>query len=65
MKVGITEAKRKFSALVKSLGDHLQTRKAGCATRFLRTLPAWKGKVRIGPDFDKADKEIEKLFYGE
>jgi len=33
--------------------------------RSLRKPGAWKGKVRIGPDFDKADKEIEKLFYGE
>ena len=24
---------------------------------------AWKGKVWISPDFDKADKRIEALFY--
>lgn len=24
---------------------------------------AWKGKIWISPDFDKADKEIEALFY--
>ena len=24
---------------------------------------AWKGKVRISPDFDKPSKEIEALFY--
>jgi antitoxin (DNA-binding transcriptional repressor) of toxin-antitoxin stability system len=24
---------------------------------------AWKGKVWISPDFDKANKEIEALFY--
>jgi prevent-host-death family protein len=25
----------------------------------------WEGKVWYAPDYDQADKEIEKLFYGE
>jgi len=28
-----------------------------------RKLGQLKGKVRLGPDFDAADAEIEKLFY--
>lgn len=29
-----------------------------------RRAGLWKGKIRIHPDFDKPDTEIESLFYG-
>ena len=31
----------------------------------IRRPGAWKGKVKIKPGFYEADKEIEKMFYGE
>ena len=31
----------------------------------VRKPGAWKGKIKIKPGFYKADKEIEKMFYGE
>jgi hypothetical protein len=31
----------------------------------VRKPGAWRGKVKIKPGFDKPDKEIEALFYGD
>ena len=76
MQVNIHEAKTNFSRLVEraAAGEEIVIGKAGKPVaklvpyhpeRAKRKPGAWKGKVWISPDFDKADKEIEKLFYGE
>jgi prevent-host-death family protein len=77
MQVNIHEAKTNFSRLVEraAAGEEIVIGKAGKPVAKLvpytppkppkRKPGAWKGKVWISPDFDKADKEIEALFYGE
>jgi prevent-host-death family protein len=73
----IHEAKTHFSKLVgrAAAGEEIIIAKAGKPVARLmplaktpkpvRKLGAWKGKVWISPDFDRIDKEIEKLFYDE
>ena len=76
MQVNIHEAKTNFSRLLERVaaGEEIIIGKAGKPVARLvpyerpqpkRKPGAWKGKVWISPDFDKADKEIEALFYGE
>jgi prevent-host-death family protein len=76
MQVSISEAKTRFSQLVKRVasGEEIVITKAGrpivvlvpyeSTHKPLRKPGGWKGKVKIMPGFDAADKEIEKLFYG-
>ena len=71
----IHEAKTHFSRLVDraASGEEIVIAKAGKPvvklvaykeTKHPKRKPgAWKGKVWISPDFDKADKEMEALFY--
>jgi prevent-host-death family protein len=73
----IHEAKTHFSRLVEraAAGEEIIIGKAGKpvarlgpykeATKPIRKPGAWRGKVKIKPGFDKADKEIEALFYGD
>ncbi len=78
MQVNIHEAKTNFSKLVEraAAGERIVIGKAGKPVaelgpyqkndeKALRKPGAWKGKVKIKPGFYEADKEIEKLFYGE
>jgi prevent-host-death family protein len=76
MQVNIHEAKTNFSRLVArvSAGEEIIIGKAGKPVAKLvpyeqprpqRKPGAWKGKVKIKQGFYKADKEIEKLFYGD
>jgi prevent-host-death family protein len=70
----IHEAKTHLSKLVERVaaGEEIIIGKAGKPVARLipyrepkprkRKPGAWKGKVWISPDFDKADKEIEALF---
>jgi prevent-host-death family protein len=76
MKVSISEAKANFPQLVRraAAGEEIVITKFGkpmavlvpyeSAQKPLRKPGAWKGKIRIKPGFYTADKEIEKLFYG-
>jgi prevent-host-death family protein len=71
----IHEAKTHLSKLLEraAAGEEIIIGKAGKPVARLiaykdgksskRKPGAWKGKVRISPDFDTADKEIEALFY--
>jgi len=70
----IHEAKTHLSRLVEraAAGEEIVIAKAGkpmarlvpyTEPRAKRKPGAWKGKVWISPDFDKPDKELEKLFY--
>lgn len=70
----VHEAKTHFSKLLERVaeGEEIVIAKAGkpvarlvpyCEPAFKRKPGAWKGKVRISPDFDKPDKELEDLFY--
>jgi prevent-host-death family protein len=73
----IHEAKTHFSRLVEraAAGEEIIIGKAGKpvarlvpykeAAKPVRKPGAWRGKVKIKPGFDKADKEIEALFYGD
>ncbi len=73
----IHEAKTHFSRLVEraAAGEEIIIGKAGKpvarlgpykeAIKAVRKPGAWRGKVKIKPGFDKADKEIEALFYGD
>jgi len=77
MRVNIHEAKTHLSRLVEKAvaGEEVIIGKAGKPMVRLvpykeveqpqRTPGGWEGKAWISPDFDKPDKEIEKLFYGE
>jgi prevent-host-death family protein len=77
MQVNIHEAKTHFSKLIDRAvaGEEIIIGKAGKpvavlsryipSDKSLRKPGAWKGKARIKAGFYKADKEIEKLFYGE
>ena len=51
----IARAGRPIAKLVPYIAPEVRRRKPG----------AWKGKVKIMPGYYEADKEIEKLFYGE
>ena len=74
--INIQAAKTHLSRLVEqaAAGEEIFIAKAGKAMAKLgpmpkkrrkpRTLGGWEGKVWIGPGFDAADKDIEKLFYG-
>ncbi len=76
MQVNIHEAKTNFSRLVEraAAGEEIIIGKAGkpvavlsaykADEKKLRKPGAWKGKVKFMPGYDKADKEIEKLFCG-
>ena len=71
----IHEAKTHLSRLVDraAAGEEIIIAKAGKPVARLmplakapkprRKLGGWKGRVWISPDFDRRDKEIEKLFY--
>jgi prevent-host-death family protein len=71
----IHEAKTHLSRLVDraAAGEEIIIAKAGKpvarlmplakAAKPVRKLGAWKGKVWISPDFNRRDKEMEKLFY--
>jgi len=73
----IHEAKTHLSRLVEraAAGEEIVIAKAG--KPMVKLVPyqeaktpkrkpgAWRGKVWISPDFDKADKEIEELFNNE
>jgi prevent-host-death family protein len=71
----IHEAKTHLSKLLERVaaGEEIVIAKAGKPVARMvpykepastkRKPGAWKGKVWISPDFDKADKEIEALFY--
>ena len=70
----IHKAKTHFSRLVEraAAGEEIIIGKAGkpvaklvqyTEVKPVRKPGGWKGKVWMSPDFDKADKEIEKLFY--
>ena len=77
MQVSISEAQANFSQLVAraAAGEEIVVTKFGkpiaamvpydSAQRPLRKPGALQGKIRIKPGFYTADKEIEKLFYGE
>jgi prevent-host-death family protein len=77
MQVNIHEAKTQFSKLIERVaeGEEIVIGKAGKPVavlskykppeKGLRKPGAWKGKAKIKAGFYKADKEIEKLFYGE
>lgn len=74
--VNMHEAKTHLSRLVEeaAAGEEIVIARAGKPVA--RLLPyverreprkpgRWAGKVWFSPDYDEADKEIEKLFYGE
>jgi prevent-host-death family protein len=72
----IHEAKTHFSRLVEraAAGEEIIIGKAGKPVARLvpytkpkskRQPGSMKGKIKILPGFDDADKEIEKMFYGE
>jgi prevent-host-death family protein len=73
----IHEAKTHFSRLVEraAAGEEIIIGKAGKPVarlgpykedkKAVRKPGAWRGKVKIKPGFDKPDKEIEALFYGD
>jgi prevent-host-death family protein len=77
MQVNIHEAKTHFSKLVDRAvaGEEIIIGKAGKPVAILaaykprdkdlRKPGALKGKIKIKRGFYSADKEIEKLFYGE
>jgi prevent-host-death family protein len=76
VQVSISEAKADFSKLVRraAAGEEIVITKFGrpmvvlvpyeSTRKLLRKPGALKGKIRIKPGFYTADKEIEKLFYG-
>lgn len=74
--VNVHEAKTNLSRLLERVaeGEEIVIGKAGKPVAKLvpykeqrepRKPGAWKGRVWIAPDFDKFDREIEKLFLGE
>jgi len=78
MKVtNIHEAKTHLSKLIEQAerGEEVVIARAGKPVvrlvqykepaKSVRQPGAWKGKVKILPGFYEADKEIEKMFYGE
>jgi len=77
MQINIHEAKTHLSRLVEraAAGEEIIIGKAGKPMAVLvryqgskktpRKPGGWKGKAWISPDFDRPDREIEKLFYGE
>ena len=78
MKVtNIHEAKTHLSRLIErvSAGEEIIIGRAGQPVARLvpytepakpvRKPGAWEGKVWFSDDYDKADEEIEKLFYGD
>ena len=78
VKVNTHEAKTHLSRLLERVaeGEEIVIAKAGKPVAKLvpyveqkepRKLGTWKGKVRLAPDWDSEETnlEIEKLFYGE
>lgn len=74
--VNIHEAKTQLSKLVElaSKGESFIIAKAGKpmvkvvpieAKKKLKRIGFLKGKIKLPADFDRMDKEIERLFYGE
>ncbi len=72
----VTEAKEQLSALLVLVegGEDVVISRAGKPIARLVALKhgamgrkpgALKGKIKIGPDFDKAEPQIEALFNGE
>jgi prevent-host-death family protein len=73
----IHEAKTHLSRLIERVesGEEVIIARAGKpvvrmvryteAAKPIRKPGAWKGKVKIKAGFYEADKEIEKMFYGE
>ena len=76
--MGITnihEAKTHFSKLIERVGEGEEITIAKAGRPVAKLVPytesakpkrkpgLWKGKVKIHPDFDKPDIELEKLFY--
>jgi prevent-host-death family protein len=73
VQVNIHEAKTHFSKLVEraAAGEEIVIARAGtpvvklvpyAESRAPRRLGAWKGRVRIAPDFDEYDDEIQRMF---
>lgn len=76
MLVNIHEAKTQFSRLVErvSRGEEIVIGRAGKPVAKLvpyteasgpRSPGAWKGRVRIAPDFDDLPAEVSEAFRGE
>jgi prevent-host-death family protein len=76
MQVNIQEAKTHLSRLVEraAAGEEIVIGKAGkplvklvpyTTPKPTRKPGPLKGKIKILPGFDEADKEIEAMFYGE
>lgn len=74
--VDIRDGQAQLAGLLKRVaaGEEIVIAKAGKPVARLvpyrksppnRKPGALKGKIWISPDFDKVDKEIEALFYGE
>lgn len=74
--VNIHEAKTQLSKLVEraSKGESFIIAKAGKpmvkvvpieAKKKLKRIGFLKGKIKMPADFDRMDKQIERLFYGE
>jgi prevent-host-death family protein len=73
--VNLSEAKAKLSKLVDLVyhGEEVTIAKNNLPIADLvphkphgkRQLGLLRGKIQINEDFDAADKEIERLFYGE
>ncbi len=73
--VNVHEAKTHLSRLLERVeaGEEVVIARAGRPVARLvpytrrnepRPLGLWKGRVRIGPEFDEADVEIARLFEG-
>jgi prevent-host-death family protein len=76
MKISIRAAQARLEELVDRAagGEEMIITKGGERVVVLRRYApetpirqpgGWKGKARILPGFDEADKEIEAMFYGE
>jgi prevent-host-death family protein len=70
MHVDVNDAKKQLSQLIRRAlaGEDVIIDKNGKPR--VRLVPyrqpgSLKGKIWISPDFDKADEEIEKMFYGD
>jgi prevent-host-death family protein len=73
--VNVHEAKTHLSKLLERVesGEEIVIARAGRPVARLvpyrplsglRPLGIWRGKVRIGPEFDEADEENQRLFEG-
>jgi prevent-host-death family protein len=73
--VNVHEAKTHLSRLLERVeaGEEVVIARAGRPVARLvpyvrrtepRALGIWRGRVKIGPEFDEADEEIARLFNG-